>query len=135
MSSTKIKESDNHGTPTYSQEGKLISWNPKIGLAIRETEYFISPAELLNHEGAHALRDNTDRIGINRDYDVNDENYKNLEEKRVIENVESITAYRLGRLKKGEKTRISIYGFIEIVPNVKFNRQVIDEGAVCTGIK
>ncbi|WP_300908007.1 RHS repeat-associated core domain-containing protein [Muribaculum intestinale] len=130
-----IKESDNHGTPTYSQEGKLISWNPKIGLAIRETEYFISPAELLNHEGAHALRDNTDRIGINRDYDVNDENYKNLEEKRVIENVESITAYRLGRLKKGEKTRISIYGFIEIVPNVKFNRQVIDEGAVCTGIK
>ena len=130
-----IKESDNHGTPTYSQEEKLISWNPKIGLAIRETEYFISPAELLNHEGAHALRDNTDRIGINRDYDENDENYKNLEEKRVIENVESITAYRLGRLKKGEKTRTSIYGFIEIVPNVKFNRQVIDEGAVCTGIK
>ncbi|WP_290183458.1 RHS repeat-associated core domain-containing protein [Muribaculum intestinale] len=116
-----IKEYNEKETPTYNQNGQLISWNPQLGLLTGENGsiYLLSPAELLNHESAHALRDMTDRDGINHDSSVITLSYGNLEEKRVIESVESITAQKLGRLKYGEQTRKGIYGSLYRVSNVR----------------
>ncbi len=116
-----IKEYNEKETPTYNQNGQLISWNPQLGLLTGENGsiYLLSPAELLNHESAHALRDMTDRDGINHDSSVITPSYGNLEEKRVIESVESITAQKLGRLKYGEQTRKGIYGSLYRVSNVR----------------
>ncbi len=116
-----IKEYNEKETPTYNQNGQLISWNPQLGLLTGENGsiYLLPPAELLNHESAHALRDMTDRDGINHDSSVITLSYGNLEEKRVIESVESITAQKLGRLKYGEQTRKGIYGSLYRVSNVR----------------
>ena len=94
----------------YESENTTLYWNPSVGLISEHNLYSVTPAEILNHEGAHALRDYIDSDGQGNDYKVLDNTYGNMEEKRVIENIETPTAYKLGRLKDGEKSRINHFG-------------------------
>ncbi|WP_295731836.1 DUF6443 domain-containing protein [uncultured Muribaculum sp.] len=125
-----IQESVKKESPIYESLTKTITWNPYLGLLCGEDGimYFLSPAEILNHEAAHGLRDNIDKEGIDRDYQILDGQYRNKEERRVVETVETPTARNLNRLNREGSTRKSLYGTLTKVSTVRGDLEdVIDE--------
>ena len=72
-----------------------------------ETDYFISPAETLSHEADHLYRSEIDLEGQQKDNSTYDEQYGNLEDRRVIQGSEQIVAHKLKRLPAGQSTRFS----------------------------
>ncbi|MCP4354537.1 MAG: RHS repeat-associated core domain-containing protein, partial [Proteobacteria bacterium] len=85
-----------------------VGWNPYGGLLSYDKENdtwnMLSPASALEHEIDHQLED------WNKNGDVDkspDEDYGNVEEKRVIEGSERRNAIATGEIKKGHNTRTS----------------------------
>jgi len=106
-SSTVFTISGLSGISNFSPSSKTINWDPSMGLSTN-TGKNISATTILNHEADHANQYDTNKAQYNKDTDPNtgkDAQYKNKEEKRVIEGSEKETATKLGEIKEGESTR------------------------------
>jgi hypothetical protein len=88
----------------YDRLTRTITWSSLTGLQT-SNGYKMSPVEILNHEIDHALRHDKNPHEQTKDINTNDSQYKNKEEKRVIEGSEQTTAQKLGKLSEGEVTR------------------------------
>ncbi|MCX6825948.1 MAG: hypothetical protein NTV06_01575 [candidate division Zixibacteria bacterium] len=86
-------------TGIYDPSIKTIFWDPNQALEFT-TGGSISPATILQHEGAHAEAHITDPKAFKARSNTPDANYGNAEEKRVIQQVEVPAAK-----KAGEDTR------------------------------
>ena len=82
-----------------------ILWNTNLGMKAKDTGYEMSPAEVINHEAAHAVQYDENQEQYQKDHDTENADYKNEEEKRVITGPEQETAKKMGKLKDGEVTR------------------------------
>ena len=88
----------------FNPNTKTITWNSRLGI-ITDNLYEMSPVEALNHEIDHAWGYETNPVQQKMLGKIEDSNYGNLEEKRVIMGSEQETAQKLGKLKPGEVTR------------------------------
>ncbi|MBR4547219.1 MAG: RHS repeat-associated core domain-containing protein [Paludibacteraceae bacterium] len=88
----------------FNPNTKTITWNSRLGI-ITDNLYEMSPVEALNHEIDHAWGYETNPVQQKMLGKIEDPNYGNLEEKRVIMGSEQETAQKLGKLKPGEVTR------------------------------
>jgi hypothetical protein len=77
----------------------LVYWDCCMGVMV-DKDGRISPGTALAHELGHGLRYLTDTDGLMRDSGTNDENFDNLEEKRVITEIEHPIAQKHGEAKR-----------------------------------
>jgi len=106
-SSTIFTLAQANGTSFYNPNSNSINWDPNAGLKTNTNKY-LSPTTVLNHELDHANEFDTNRFkyfwdtnfwtGYNKDY-------KNNEEFRVINGSEKETATKLGEIQNGDVTR------------------------------
>ena len=88
----------------YARGTRTITWSSLTGLRTNNG-YKMSPIEILNHEIDHALQHDKNPNKQTEDIHTKDSQYKNKEEKRIIEGSEQSTARKLGKLKESEVTR------------------------------
>ena len=88
----------------YDRLTRTITWSSLTGLQT-SNGYKMSPVEILNHEIDHALQHDKNPNEQTKDIQTKDNQYKNKEEKRVIEGSEQTTAKKIGKLNEGEVTR------------------------------
>jgi hypothetical protein len=100
----------------YDPKTKTIHWNPKLGF-VTTKDVALSPASFLNHEVDHALQHVENKKQSDKDTRAPDWNYTNKEEKRVITGSEKTTAYLLGEVKEGQKTRTNHKGKVIFITN------------------
>ncbi|HET6256755.1 MAG TPA: hypothetical protein VFE32_21970 [Puia sp.] len=81
----------------------ILWWGALNGLTVDGVT--ISPATVLDHEGAHAVEWITNPDKYRADRNTHDAAYDDKEEKRVIIGREQETARALGEVKKGQVTR------------------------------
>ena len=98
-----------------------ITWNPKVGV-ITNNGATLSPTTVLNHEFDHALQANKNHEQFMKDVNDTNQQYKNKEEKRVIENSEQETAKKLGEIKENETTRLDHYAIPIITESPTSNK-------------
>ncbi|MEG2599947.1 MAG: M91 family zinc metallopeptidase, partial [Muribaculaceae bacterium] len=103
-----INESTNMESK-YNSGTKTIDWSPNTAIRT-DNLYELSPAEILNHEIDHALQNDQNPEQQTKDSETKDPNYRNKEEKRVVEGSEKQTAIKLNKLKDGEVTRNNLFG-------------------------
>ncbi|KDN55708.1 RHS repeat-associated core domain-containing protein [Flavobacterium seoulense] len=96
----------------FDPDTKTINWDPNRGL-LTNKGIMISATTILNHEGDHALEELTNKKQKDINKSTKDKDYDNLEEKRVIEGTEQLTAKALGEIQDGEVTRMD-HGGIEM---------------------
>ena len=98
---------NNKDSNSFNSSTNTISWNPRKGLYTNK-DAFLSPATRLNHELGHAVNYLDDpqeyHKNIETQIEGDDETYT-VEEKNVIEGIESETAISLGEINQGETTR------------------------------
>ncbi|WP_160716002.1 RHS repeat-associated core domain-containing protein [Chitinophaga solisilvae] len=94
---------DESGNIVGGGNGGTISWNPYNGKQT-ETDAFISPATVLNHELDHAAGYDTNPMEQRNNVKTQDAEYGNKEERRVITGSEQKTAKALGETKPGQVT-------------------------------
>ncbi|NQX81904.1 MAG: RHS repeat-associated core domain-containing protein, partial [Flavobacteriaceae bacterium] len=98
----QVVESDKESSSSRSKS--VIYWNPNGGLKNEETGDVLSPATILEHESDHAV----DRVKNSKTHKNNvstmDSNFKNKEEKRVINGNETKTAKANGEINKNAKS-------------------------------
>lgn len=94
----------------YLKNQKIILWDP-LACIITSNGNVISATTILNHEADHALQEINNPSQKNKDYNTIDEQYANLEEKRVITGSEQRTAKALGEINNDEVTRSDHKGF------------------------
>lgn len=82
----------------------------------------VSPTTILNHEFDHALQENTKYEQYKNDQKINDNEYKNKEECRVIKGSEQQTAKSLGEIKDNEVTRKNHNGEPVMTKSVTSNK-------------
>ena len=93
----------------FDPDAKTIDWNPEA--ALRTTDGGTqSPASTLNHEMDHALRSLQDPQQFERDRTATDPQFRNREERRVVQGSEAT----LARIK-GEDARRDSKGSLEKV--------------------
>jgi len=88
----------------FSTKTKTITWASNAALLTDEL-HELSPTSILNHEVDHALQYDQNPKQQSDDAKVDDPQYGNKEEKRVITGSEQTTAKKLGEIKEGEVTR------------------------------
>lgn len=93
----------------FNPNNMTISWINDHAL-ITDTGYILTAGELLNHEMDHAHRYITDKENMRKDAKIQDLQYGNKEERRVVMGTELSTAQKTGQLKADEITRKSLYG-------------------------
>ena len=105
----------------YIEEGKpltsskfntgtqTIIWSSRTGL-LTNNAFELSPATILNHEIDHAVQFDRNRQQQLKDAALQDKDYGNKEERRVITGSEQKTARALGEIGKKEVTRSDHYG-------------------------
>lgn len=98
-----------------------ITWNPKVGV-MTNNGATLSPTTVLNHEFDHALQANKNHEQFMKDVNDTNQQYKNKEEKRVIENSEQETAKKLGEIKENETTRLDHYAIPIITESPTSNK-------------
>ena len=99
-----LSEGIEYNSNEFNPNTKTITWNSRLGV-ITDNLYEMSPVEALNHEIDHAWGYETNPVQQQMLGKIEDPNYGNLEEKRVIMGSEQETAQKLGKLKPGEVTR------------------------------
>ncbi|WP_255578681.1 RHS repeat-associated core domain-containing protein [Chitinophaga sp. sic0106] len=97
---------DESGNVVGGGNGGTISWNPYNGKQT-ETDAFISPSTVLNHELDHAAGYDTNPMEQRNNVKTQDAEYGNKEERRVITGSEQKTATALGETKPGQVARKS----------------------------
>ena len=86
-----------------------IRWTSSTGLGMGDGD-IISPATILEHEFDHAVDHATNTSAhINR-FKTKDSNWKNLEEKRVVQGSETKTARANGEISPNKKFSRNSYG-------------------------
>ena len=110
-----IQASPNDGS-FYDRRTRTIFWNPTSGLFTNEG-HELSPTTILNHEIDHALQHDRAPQQMQQDAKEKDDNYGNMEEKRVITGSEQKTAQRLGEITDKEVTRKDHGGMIYTTTN------------------
>ena len=106
--STFVVKETNNGSE-FDSKANVIYWNPHLAL-ITNTGYTLTSAELLSHEAAHALNyDNDPESTLNRG-NTQDDQYGNLEDKKVIEGPEQSVAIKLNRVNEFNRTRTDHFG-------------------------
>lgn len=106
-----IEESTDIGEFRFVASERTIYFNPKSGLEVAPNKVQ-SPALGLLHELGHALRFLEDIEGLRKDLKTEDKKFKNYEEKRVIEEIETPAAFKLGepvRFNHGGK-KVEVHG-------------------------
>ena len=94
-SDTVITITDTSGFHDLSYKDNNINWDPTSGLKVEGGVQ--SPALGLLHEADHALQELTNEKQFENDRNTPDQQYGNLEEKRVITGSESRAAQALGQ--------------------------------------
>jgi hypothetical protein len=89
---------------SFSLGTKTITWDSNMGIITNEG-HVLSPTTVLNHELDHVAQFDENPEKQRMDMNTSDVDYRNKEEKRVIENSEQTTAKNLGEIKEGEVTR------------------------------
>gem|GEM_PF-5469338 len=102
-----IEETDENSCFDYKTN--TIYWNPERAL-LTNTVYTLTPAELLNHEFDHAVAYDKDSASTLQRLYTKDEQYGNVEERRVITGSERNTAIKIGRLQSDQETRTDHFG-------------------------
>lgn len=93
----------------YRHDNNTIYWYDNIGLSVDNAD--LSPATILNHEFGHAENAIYNHKQWMQDKVTSDVNFRNKEERNVINGIEQKTAEALDEIKKGETTRSSHTGF------------------------
>ncbi len=101
-----IKESD---VSQFDGKTNEISWNPASAV-LTDENYILTPMEVLNHEFDHGVYYQKASDEEKKQMNEPDPQYRNQEERRVIEGSEQDTALKLGRIKSGQVTRTNHQG-------------------------
>ena len=101
-------------TSSYNPRTKTINWNSQGGL-ITTKGVKLSPATILEHEADHANSHRKDPKAHTDRKKINDKNYDNAEEKRVIQGSEQSAALAMREIAPGEKTRTDHAGIALII--------------------
>ncbi len=109
-SSKTIYITETIGGSAFNYKENTIKWNPHMAIGTLNDK-ILTPTVVLNHEADHALSYITNPDEHIKRTDASDEQYKDAEEKRVIEGSEQRTALALGLIEKGEVTRNDHFGF------------------------
>jgi RHS repeat-associated protein len=105
---TYTLQEDNKNS-SFDSKTNTVYWDPTMGVLTTEG-HIMSPTAVLSHEAEHAYGKEKNPTQYQKDVETPDENYRNLEEKRVIIGPEQETAIKLGEIKEGEVTRKDHYG-------------------------
>ncbi len=99
----------------FQSKDKTILWNPNLA-KLTDENAILSPATLLNHELDHANQFDSKKDEFVKNATIEDKQYDNLEEKRVIEGSEQETAKKHGEISNGEVTRKNhrMKGYIKV---------------------
>ena len=96
---------------SFNPTNNTIKWmNDKA--IMTSSIYVLSPAEILNHEAAHAKRISENPSKVYENSAILDNEYGDLEEKEIITGTETETARKLGKIEQGEQTRYNHNGNI-----------------------
>jgi RHS repeat-associated protein len=109
---------EGHDRSNFSYTKNTINWDPDLGLLTNE-DIVMSPTSVLNHEIDHALQYDTNRNQFLRDVGTPEDDYRNLEEKRVITGSEQTTARKLGEIGTDKVTRTDHKGILYETKGVK----------------
>ena len=101
-----IKESD---VSQFDGKNNEISWDPASAV-LTDENYILTPMEVLNHEFDHGVYYQKASDEEKKQMNDPDSQYRNQEERRVIESSEQDTALKLGRIKSGQVTRTNHQG-------------------------
>ncbi len=101
-----IKESD---VSQFDGKNNEISWDPASAV-LTDENYILTPMEVLNHEFDHGVYYQKASDEEKKQMNDPDSQYRNQEERRVIEGSEQDTALKLGRIKSGQVTRTNHQG-------------------------
>ncbi len=95
----------------FDPNTKTINWASREML-LTNNGHSLSPTTILNHEADHANQYDKHPQKQKEDQNVDDDQYGDKEEKRVITGSEQKTAKRMGEIKDGEVTRTDHGGTI-----------------------
>ena len=96
---------------SFNPTNNTIKWMNDKAIMTSST-YVLSPAEILNHEAAHAKRISENPSKVYENSAILDNEYGDLEEKEIITGTETETARKLGKIEQGEQTRYNHNGNI-----------------------
>ena len=99
-----IKEGETLTSSSFDPNTQTITWSSRTGV-LTNNALELSPTTVLNHEIDHAVQFDQNRQQQIKDASMQDENYGNKEERRVITGSEQETAKKLGEIGKTEVTR------------------------------
>ena len=99
-----IKEGATLTSSSFDPNTQTITWSSRTGV-LTNNAFELSPTTVLNHEIDHAVQFDQNRQQQIKDANMQDENYGNKEERRVITGSEQETAKKMGEIGKTEVTR------------------------------
>ena len=108
MNKTKVTLASTKGGSATNTDpsSRTIYWSPDLGMET-ENGTVLSPTTILNHEADHMLQSIEEPLEFQMDSRAENDDYKNLEERRVIDGSEQETALALGEIGEGQVTRRS----------------------------